>query len=261
MQALLSSAREQASSQAHAETSAPRNAPDFAYIVSHDLATEFRHVAEFAKILRDELPDEIGQSAATSLHFLSDAAERCQAMLSEVRIYSRVQRKHLTPSRYNAQELVDEAILQLSRQINETHAVIDCAVADEVFVDAGLFVEALRRLIANAIQFSPRDAVVRVEIAGGQETDEAWRLRIRDYGCGLDPRYRAEAFGMFWQLDRNAAPEHVGAGLPIALEIVRRHGGEIEFVDCERGACVEVALPRWSEMALDWRAMSFGQPS
>lgn len=124
---------------------------------------------------------------------------------------------------------------------------IDSAVPDEPLVvlgDAARLRQIVWHLLANAIKFSPRGAVV--EIAAGSSGAEAW-VRVQDTGPGIDPAFLPRIFGRFTQADASTTRSAAGLGVGLALvrELVERHGGEIEADNRQqgRGAVFTVRLP------------------
>jgi len=135
------------------------------------------------------------------------------------------------------------ATLKLGSQIQATEAEVSIELLGEVYADANLLALALNHPMDNAIKF--RRPSVRPRIAVQAAPDgEFWRLRITDNGLGVEPAYREKAFGMFQRLNGEDAFPGAGAGLAICRRIARRHGGDLTFLDCDEGACVELALPR-----------------
>jgi chemotaxis family two-component system sensor kinase Cph1 len=97
----------------------------------------------------------------------------------------------------------------------------------EVAADAGLLVQVLQNLIANAIKFQI-NGVPRVHISVVRQGPE-WVFSVRDNGIGIDPRHSGRIFRIFERL--NASDQYPGAGLGLAIsqKIVERHGGRIWF--------------------------------
>jgi light-regulated signal transduction histidine kinase (bacteriophytochrome) len=213
---------------------------DFSYIVSHDLASEFRYVAEFSKLLLKDLPGD--SEARSSADFVCSAALRCQAMLDQVRVYSRAQRRPSFKA-VSLGRLIETVVLQASEAIGRSGAKVEIYVSGEICGDEELLREAFGRLLCNALGFARQNIAPKVEIYSETDADGLTRVRVIDNGVGLQSVYWEKAFRMFWRLDPKRRPEAVGAGLAICRRIVRQHDGEVGFIECDGGACVEVTLP------------------
>jgi len=219
-----------------------RELQDFSYIVSHDLAASFRHLAGFSRLLLGELGEGLSPRQQGHADHIRRASDRCLAMLEQLLVFSRLQQKILAPVRQDATPAMQLVMLNLAREIRDAGAEITLEPLGAPYADPDLLATAFRCLLDNAIKFSRPGVPPRITITA-RSGKTGWRLRVADNGCGVDPIYRERAFRMFLRLNGEDAYPGVGAGLAIARRIARRHGGEAMFVDCAEGACVELTLP------------------
>jgi signal transduction histidine kinase len=85
--------------------------------------------------------------------------------------------------------------------------------------------------------------VPEIEVRAIRE-EGAWLFSVRDYGIGIDPRYRDQIFGLFKRLHRSEEYDGSGIGLAICQKIVERYGGRIWVEsDLGRGADFRFTLP------------------
>jgi two-component system OmpR family sensor kinase len=102
---------------------------------------------------------------------------------------------------------------------------------------------ALRNLIENALQYSPRESPVRVE-AFSEGTFGV--VRVQDQGPGIPAEEVPRIFEPFFRGERSRSRRTggVGLGLTLARLIVHRHGGEIVAEsELGRGTRITVRLP------------------
>ena len=78
-------------------------------------------------------------------------------------------------------------------------------------------------LISNALKYSAKSAVPRVEIRA-----EGNRYVVSDNGVGFDMAYAGKLFVPFERLHTTSEFEGTGIGLAIVKLIIERHGGRIE---------------------------------
>ena len=108
----------------------------------------------------------------------------------------------------------------------------------------------LRNALDNALKYSG-DGPVTVQLqerepqAGTRAAGEV-RVVVRDEGPGVPEDQRARVFEPFYRLQPHAARGH-GLGLPLIGHIAEVHGGHAELVAAERGACLVISLPGWSQ--------------
>jgi signal transduction histidine kinase len=211
-------------------------------MVCHDLAASFRHLTHFSRLLLDERGEELTERELIHAEQLRAAGVRCEAMLEQLFVYSRIQQKTLEKVRRDATPIVHLSVLRLAEPIKAAGAEISVDPLGEVYADEELLALACGAVLDNAIKFARSAAPLRIAVRSVGD-DTASRIRISDNGPGVAPKYRDIAFQMFRRLNRQNADPGVGAGLAIARRIARRHGGEAAFLDGAEGACVELAFP------------------
>lgn len=99
-------------------------------------------------------------------------------------------------------------------------------------------------LIKNAITYSNANSRLTIK---AQCAENEWRCEIADTGIGIPAAMQAKIFERFFRLDESRARDTSGAGLglPIAREIARHHGGDIELIWSEpgKGTIFMIRLP------------------
>jgi two-component system heavy metal sensor histidine kinase CusS len=89
-------------------------------------------------------------------------------------------------------------------------------------------VRLFRNLLENAIRHAPERSAV--EVSARTENDTV-QVMVRDFGDGVPSEDRERIFEPFFRSSRDRATDQPGAGLglPIARNIARLHGGELEL--------------------------------
>jgi chemotaxis family two-component system sensor kinase Cph1 len=213
----------------------------FSYTVSHDLSACFRHVSEFSRLLLAEM--EISGSTRERSHaqYVRATAVKCQLMLDQLLTYSRVQQNLLNPAMHDATQSLTRAIACV-HELRTSGAEVAIEPLGEVYADPKLLALALEHLIDNALKFRRMGARPQISVRPAHD-EQAWRVQVIDNGLGIDVAHREKVFQMFNRLNSEGAFAGVGAGLAICRRIARRHGGDVRFLDCADGACVELSLP------------------
>ncbi len=108
-----------------------------------------------------------------------------------------------------------------------------------VELDETQFKQALINLLVNARQIVDDGGHVTLRTIEGSAGDVC--VEVEDDGPGIDPEARDRVFQVFYSKRKGGT----GLGLPIAKQIVERHGGTIE-VESEpgRGATFRIRIPR-----------------
>lgn len=219
-----------------------RELTEFSYIVSHDLAAPCRHLSHFSQLLLRDMGGKLTDSQRTYSCQIQAAGEKCQAMLEQLILFSRVQTCPLNCGLHDAAYLARTALLQISQEAHDGKTDVSIGALGRVFGDDKLLTKMFKEIVLNAIRFRQPDRPCRLRVLA-ETADGRWVGRFIDEGIGLEPAYHEKAFRMFWRLNPNDAAGSVGAGLAVVRRIVRRHGGEARFVPCTAGTCVEVELP------------------
>jgi signal transduction histidine kinase len=96
-------------------------------------------------------------------------------------------------------------------------------------------------LINNAIKFSNENS--RIEVTLIQEQSQV-RVKIRDFGIGIDPEEIARIFERFYQAELSRHQEGHGLGLVVAKTIVDKMKGEIKVESKKNeGSTFIITLP------------------
>ena len=132
-----------------------------------------------------------------------------------------------------------------SAAVKATHHRLVVNAPDAVVVCADLLrlEQAVRRLVDNAIRYSP-PGDVEINLA---PSDKDVVISVRDQGIGIPADQKSRIFELFFRA--HAGTPHdvggLGIGLFLAREITIRHGGAIWFESEEgRGSTFYMRLPR-----------------
>lgn len=103
---------------------------------------------------------------------------------------------------------------------------------------------ALSRCVRNLTDNAARHAATEVRLVLQSEPTEAV-IEVIDDGPGIPVADRDRVFERFVRLDQSRARHSggTGLGLPIARQIARAHGGDVEIVDSPSGAHLRLRLP------------------
>ena len=102
---------------------------------------------------------------------------------------------------------------------------------------------AVYNILENAMKYSPEESSLHMWIEKG----DMLRICVRDQGPGIAEEEIPKVFERFYRLDkaRNKKTGGSGLGLPIAMEIVRSHGGEIKVESVvNEGSTFIICLPK-----------------
>jgi PAS domain S-box-containing protein len=206
---------------------ANRELENFAYSVSHDLRAPLRQIGSYAELIRKELPAELVQGMLERyLGFLSEGAERAQALVRDVLEFSRVSGAGLQPQRVAIAPLVAEVQRMLPTENRQSQVHWEIGELPEVIGDRTLLRLVFQNLLENALNFTARrpEAVIRLfhSEQGGEHV-----FSVEDNGIGFDPSQAHRLFQLFQRLHAQDECSGSGIGLANVARIVKRHGGRV----------------------------------
>jgi signal transduction histidine kinase len=193
------------------------------------------------RLLLGELGEDLTGRQRGHAERIRTAADKSQLMMEQLLAFSRMQQKTLKRGLQDPMSALRIAMLQLAL-VEGAGVSVSVEPLGQVYADPELLALAFHHLLDNAGKFHTPNAHRRIVVQPAHD-EQVWRMRVTDNGLGVEPAYRDKAFRMFQRLNGENAYAGIGAGLAMCRRVARRHGGDVRFLDCAEGACVELALP------------------
>jgi signal transduction histidine kinase len=200
-------------------------------VLGHELKTPVTAMIGLTDVLAKTLGTRLQNLEAEHLGHVIDAAHRLNQIVSDILILSRALSgpARLEPGAYAPQELLEESLAGFRTKaslLGIRLRVVEAGHLPALRCDGTLVRQALRRLIDNALKFSPAGGEVTLwaEAGGGM-----MHFSVRDDGPGISMARLRECLEPFVQGDMSYSrpAEGLGLGLPIAHTIAEAHGGEL----------------------------------
>jgi signal transduction histidine kinase/ActR/RegA family two-component response regulator len=202
--------------------------------IAHEFNNVLMGVAPFVEVMRR------GKNIESSLDHISRAVARGRRITQDILRYTQPAEPSRTPIDL---ELWLQTISHDARSLLSPASTIDVhAGSDHLFIDGdpSQLQQVFTNLILNARDAMPGGGRVTIEL---RHDDEGARLPfaiehpelyahfvVRDTGCGMTAEMLRHVFEPLFTTKRNGT----GLGLPVALQVVQRHGGEM-FVESAPG--------------------------
>lgn len=229
-----------------AELQAARGAlGDFAYVVSHDLRAQLRHITAYSGLLREELEGMLTDDTAQFVDTITQAAQLMGRQIDGLMAWSQLDRVELQPMAVDVAALLAEVRQALAADA-QGRSVQWQVAADlpRLQGDGTLLRQLLGHLLSNALKFTRPRATAVIEIGAEAAPDGRATLYVRDNGVGYNPAQQDRLFHVFQRLHSTSQFEGLGLGLALAHKIVQRHEGSIAIDGApDAGCCVRVTLP------------------
>lgn len=205
----------------------------FAYVASHDLQEPLRMVASYTQLLARRYQDKLDEDAHDFIRYAVEGAQRMQDLLNDLLQFSRVGTRANPFEPVELEEVVQGAIKNLERYIEENGAEVSVLSSlPEVAADKHQLIQLFQNLIQNGIKFN-NDERPKITIEAREQQDH-WQFSILDNGPGIAEKHQEKIFVIFQRLQKREVHDGSGIGLAICKKIVERHGGNI-WVDSEPG--------------------------
>ena len=215
----------------------------FSYSVSHDLRAPLRTIDSFAKILKEEFAEQLGDEGRRVIDVIRNGSQKMDQLIVGLLEFSRAGREPLDQDPIDMTALADAAAEEVKSLYTGPAPHIEIDELPVISGDATVIRQVWCNLIGNALKYSAKRAEPRIKVSGRIDNGQAI-YQVRDNGAGFDMRYADKLFGVFQRLHRADEFAGTGVGLAIVQRIVARHGGRIWAHGApDAGACFEFALP------------------
>lgn len=227
-----------------------RQQQDFVAAVSHELKTPLTSIRMYGELLREGwVPEDKRREYYAYIH---DESERLSRLIGNVLQLARMERQELALDMkpMAVGELFDLARSRLAGQIEragfESSFDLDPAIAmRQVSVDSDAVLQILINLVDNALKFSARADVKRVDIAARETEHGAIEFSVRDHGPGVPRAQMRRIFELFYRAGDALTRETVGTGIGLALvhQLAHALAGSVDVVNRTPGAEFRLRLP------------------
>jgi signal transduction histidine kinase len=116
--------------------------------------------------------------------------------------------------------------------------------AETLQADPSKLHDAIRNLVANAINYSPEQTTIAANVS---RNDGVVEIAVADEGPGIPEQDLSRVFERFYRVDKSRArdPGGTGLGLAIVKHLVELHGGAVRAENRPRGgARFVVTIPQ-----------------
>jgi signal transduction histidine kinase len=200
----------------------------------------------------------VTSATATALHIADRNTARLLSLINDILDCERLAAgEALQAAPVSMATVIAHAVGSVQTFADESAVRIEQAhVEGTVLGDADRLVQVVVNLLANAIKFSPKGALVSV---ASKERFGWIEVTVADQGRGIPLDQRELVFEPFHQVDRSDARQRGGTGLGLAISrrIIDRHRGAIGVESVEgKGSTFWFRLPAARAAGLDTRALA-----
>ncbi|MCF0074664.1 PAS domain S-box protein [Dyadobacter sp. CY261] len=220
-----------------------RELEQFTAIVSHDLKEPVRTVRSFLHLMDMHVNQQKYELLKPNIGKSIQAAQRMQELIDNLLDYSQISKVGLQQQELTVDDLIGEAMQNLTDAIAHSGAQISVASSvKSLYGDRLQLVQLFQNLLANAIKFTNGSAP-RVDVRCWAENGHV-RFVVEDNGIGISSQNLEKIFEIFRRLHFTSQYPGTGVGLAVCKKVVERHRGKI-WAESEQGggASFHIKLP------------------
>jgi PAS domain S-box-containing protein len=215
----------------------------FSYSVSHDLRTPLRAIDGFAQILLTDYGSLLDPEGNRRLHVIISNVKKMDQIISGLLSLARLSKSSINRGLIDMEELARQVSHEQIALLSAGDMEVHIGKLPTIWGDEILLRQVFSNLISNAIKYSSKSALKKIEIEGKEENGFN-TYSVRDFGAGFEQEYSNKLFNAFQRLHKSEDFAGIGIGLAIVRSIVERHGGSVRAEGMPgQGACFYFSLP------------------
>ncbi len=198
--------------------------------IAHEVRTPLGSIQGATEILEEDFAEDHEHQAFFGI--LKEETRRLAKVIEDFLDLSRPMR--IAPGWVSLGRVVRESIAAVSDSAAGEHVALIVSGDDSnlrIFADADRLRQGLVNLLKNAIQMSPAEGHVEVDLRQGQ--DGTW-IEVRDSGPGISPGEEEQIFEPFFSRRKDGT----GLGLALTRQIALAHSGTLTAGNREEGGAV-----------------------
>ena len=199
--------------------------------MSHEIRTPLNAILGFVNLLMDE---DISKTHKKYLNTILESSQTLLSIINEILDFSKLRSGKFTiePKIFSPYEELHHAVelfLASAKSKNITIDLhIDKKLESELYADILRIRQIISNLISNAIKFTPKDGLIKVDISS---KDEMLRVSVEDNGIGISQDEIENIFTPFVQVNHYEKHKSNGTGLGLSIshQLAKLMGGKIEL--------------------------------
>jgi signal transduction histidine kinase len=202
---------------------------DFVHHVSYELRSPLTNIIGFADLLTDPSTGPLMPKQAEYLNYITTSTNSLFALINNIldlaTIDAGAMKLELGP--VDIRKTIDDAAEGIQDRLAKDRITLKVDLDPQIgkFIgDERRVVQVLYNLLANAVGFSPQDAVIAVS---ARCTEHNVIFTVRDSGPGIPPDVKDKVFDWFESHSNGSRHRGAGLGLSLVRSFVELHGGKV----------------------------------
>lgn len=218
--------------------------------MSHELRTPLNAITGFTQLIADE---SFGQHSHPKYREYAndvlDSGHLLLAVINDILDLSKIEAGEiaLDPVRFSLHPVLQDCVKLITIQNADRSTFIQALPSENVphlYADERVFRQIILNLLSNANKFTPDGG--HITITSERRDDKMTLVHVVDDGMGISDDDLVTVLEPFGQArsDIRVTHEGTGLGLPLSLELVKLHGGNLHIQsELNVGTTVTVSFP------------------
>ncbi|NLE43970.1 MAG: hybrid sensor histidine kinase/response regulator [Chloroflexi bacterium] len=221
--------------------------------LGHEMRTPLTYIRGYTELALEDIASLSPGNLQTFLLGIRSGSDRMTHLLDDLLLLIRLDTgqtadefRLLAHRSSNPDHIISEAVENYRATATAQGVLLNTEIAPDlptVVLCDSLLIDAIGRLIDNGIKFSRSENRIVTVRASAEATQLA--IAVSDHGVGIAANDIPLLFQRFRQINRATMEQQgVGAGLAIAQELVKLHGGEITVQsEPAKGSTFTILIP------------------
>lgn len=216
-----------------ASEAANRAKDEFLSIMNHELRTPLNVILMRTEIIQSEMYGTLTPKQKSSLDLILRSAHQLLAIIDDILDLVAIENERVNPlvRRVSLRSVCIQSLQRISEVAQKRAIQIQALEVDEtlyIYSDERRLIQALEKLLKNAVKFSAEGAQIGLRVEQWQAADTI-RIIVWDTGIGIAAEDIKRLFQPFVQIEHSLTRRHEGAGLglTIAGRLIQLLGGAI----------------------------------
>ena len=202
---------------------------DFVHHVSYELRSPLTNIIGFADLLTDASTGPLVPKQAEYLGYITTSTKALFALINNILDLATIDAGAMTLELgpVDIRDTIEAAAEGIQDRLKTDRITLKVDAPADIggFIgDENRVRQVLYNLLANAIGFSPHDAVVTVT---ARRTDRSVVIAVSDCGPGIPPQVKDKVFDWFESHSNGSRHRGAGLGLSLVRSFVELHGGKV----------------------------------
>ncbi len=203
----------------------------FFSIIAHDLKSPFNALLGFSELLLTKNKEYDADKREKMIKIIYNTADQTLNLLNNLLIWSKIETGEIyfNPKKIRIDKIIDETVLLLKNIASKKNIEISYKTQNNLFVfaDEDMIATVMRNLISNAMKFSHKGSVIKIEEQ--QIDNNRIQISVSDNGVGIQSEKLKSIFDTDAAISTKGTEGEKGTGLGLKLckEFIKENNGQI----------------------------------